>query len=63
MILGAKSLDDLLDRIDMAQRVGGQDSKVLKDVRRFRNEVKTRRAKLRSDRARQAQIVQQRAGA
>ena len=62
VILGAKSLDDLLDRIDMAQRVGGQDSKVLRDVRRFRDEVKTRRTKLRSDRAKQAIIVQQRAG-
>ncbi len=61
MILGAKSLDDLLDRLDMAQRVGGQDSKVLRDVKRFRNEVQTRRAKLRSDRARQAQIVDERA--
>ena len=61
VILGAKSLDDLLDRLDMAQRVGGQDSQVLKDVRRFRNEVQTRRAKLRSDRSRQAQIVSERA--
>jgi peptidoglycan DL-endopeptidase CwlO len=61
VILGAKSLDDLLDRLDMAQRVGGQDSKVLKDVRRFRNEVQTRRAKLRSDRSRQAEIVDERA--
>jgi cell wall-associated NlpC family hydrolase len=57
VILGAKSLDDLLDRLDMASRVGGQDSEVLADVRRFRNEVRTRRAKLRSDRARQAQVV------
>jgi peptidoglycan DL-endopeptidase CwlO len=61
VILGAKSLDDLLDRIDMAQRVGGQDSQVLRDVKRFRSEVETRRAKLRSDRARQAQIVDERA--
>ena len=61
VILGAKSLDDLLDRLDMAQRVGGQDAQVLTDVRRFRNEVQTRRAKLRSDRARQAQVVAERA--
>jgi peptidoglycan DL-endopeptidase CwlO len=61
VILGAKSLDDLLDRLEMAQRVGGQDSKVLKDLKRFRKEVQTRRAKLRSDRSRQAQIVGQRA--
>jgi cell wall-associated NlpC family hydrolase len=61
VILGARSLDDLLDRLDMAQRVGGQDAQVLNDVRRFRNEVRTRRAKLESDRARQARIVADRA--
>ncbi|HET7368930.1 MAG TPA: NlpC/P60 family protein [Gaiella sp.] len=61
VILGAKSLDDLLDRLDMAQRVGGQDSRVLAEVRRFRGEVQTRGAKLRSDRARQAQVVADRA--
>jgi cell wall-associated NlpC family hydrolase len=61
VILGAKSLDDLLDRLDMASRVGGQDAQVLQDVRRFRNEVKLRRAKLRSDRARQAEVVAGRA--
>jgi cell wall-associated NlpC family hydrolase len=61
VILGAKSLDDLLDRLDMAQRVGGQDAQVLTDVRRFQNEVRTRRAKLRSDRAQQAQVVAERA--
>jgi peptidoglycan DL-endopeptidase CwlO len=61
VILGAKSLDDLLDRLDMAQRVGGQDSRVLGEVRRFRSEVVTRRHKLRSDRARQAQVVSDRA--
>jgi peptidoglycan DL-endopeptidase CwlO len=61
VILGAKSLDDLLDRLDVAQRVGGQDSQVLKDVRHFRDEVKTRRAKLRDDRRLQAQVVAERA--
>jgi cell wall-associated NlpC family hydrolase len=61
VILGAKSLDDLLDRLDIAQRVGGQDSEVLTEVRQFRGEVKTRRAKLHNDRARQAQVVSQRA--
>ena len=60
VILGAQSLDDLLDRLDMAQRVGGQDAQVLRG-RQFRTEVKTRRAKLRSDRERQAQVVAERA--
>jgi cell wall-associated NlpC family hydrolase len=61
VILGAKSLDDLLDRIDVAQRVGGQDSRVVGEVRRFRTEVVTRGERLRTDRARQAQVVGERA--
>jgi cell wall-associated NlpC family hydrolase len=61
VILGAKSLDDLLARIDVAQRVGGQDSRVVTEVRRFRTEVQTRGEKLRHDRARQAQVVAERA--
>jgi cell wall-associated NlpC family hydrolase len=61
VILGAKSLDDLLDRLDMAERVGGQDAQVLHDVRKFRNEVRKRGVQLRSDRARQAQVVAERA--
>lgn len=61
VILGAKSLDDLLDRLDIAERVGGQDSRVLGQVSRFRTEVETRRGKLREDRERQAQVVSERA--
>jgi cell wall-associated NlpC family hydrolase len=61
VILGAQSLDDLLARLDVAQQVGAQDASVLRDVKRFRKEVQTRRAKLRSSRERQAAIVASRA--
>jgi len=61
VILGARSLDDLLDRLDIAQAVGGQDAEVLADVKQFGNEVRTRRAKLSGDRSRQAQVVVDRA--
>lgn len=61
VILGAQSLDDLLDRLDMAEAVGGQDAQVLADVKQFRNEVETRRSKLTNDRARQAEVVARRA--
>ena len=61
VILGAQSLDDLLGRLDMVQRVGNQDAKVLKDVTQFRKEVKQRRANLTRARASQARIVEQRA--
>ncbi len=57
VILGAQSLDDLLARLDVAQRVGQQDSKVLRDVKRFGREVKQRRARLAAARKSQAAIV------
>jgi cell wall-associated NlpC family hydrolase len=61
IILGAQNLDDLLGRLDMVQRVGDQDAKVLGDVQQFRKEVTQRRAKLKSARARQAEVVSERA--
>jgi peptidoglycan DL-endopeptidase CwlO len=60
VILGAQNLDDLLGRLDMVQRVGDQDAKVLGDVKQFRKEVKQRRANLKSARTKQASIVAQR---
>jgi cell wall-associated NlpC family hydrolase len=61
VILGAQNLDDLLGRLDMVQRVGDQDAQVLKAVKQFRREVKTRRVKLNAARGEQARIVAQRA--
>ncbi len=60
VILGAESLDDLLSRIDMVQRVGEQDADVVKKVRKFRREVKERRSRLSSARIRQAEVVAER---
>jgi cell wall-associated NlpC family hydrolase len=61
VILGAESLDDLLNRLDVVQTVGGQDAAVLKDVKVFRREVVERRARLRTARATQARVVSERA--
>lgn len=61
VILGAQSLDDLLGRLEVVQRVGNQDAKVLKDVTQFRKEVKQRRENLTRARASQARIVAERA--
>ena len=57
VLLGAESLDDLLNRMDAVERVSDQDARVLREVKSFRAEVKQR--KLRLDRARtaQAQVV------
>lgn len=61
VILGAKSLDDVLNRLDVVERVGDQDARVLSDVKRFRTEVRERRNKLEAARERQADVVSERA--
>ena len=61
VLLGAESLEDLLNRLDVAEAVGAQDAKVLGDVKQFRREVTERRERLRQDRAAQAEVVAQRA--
>ena len=61
IILGAESLDDLLNRLDAVQRVGDKDSRVLADVTAFRQEVQERRARLKTARAEQSRVVAERA--
>jgi cell wall-associated NlpC family hydrolase len=57
VLLGAKSLDDLLNRIDAVSRVSDQDARILKDVRAFRVEVQHRANVLKRAHAQQAQVV------
>ncbi len=61
VVLGAKSLDDLLGRLEVIDHVGRQDARVLKSVKKFRAEVKIRRAKLKEARAKQTKVVEARA--
>jgi cell wall-associated NlpC family hydrolase len=61
VLLGAESLEDLLNRLDVAEAVGAQDAKVLGDVKQFRREVTERRERLKKDRAAQAEVVSERA--
>jgi cell wall-associated NlpC family hydrolase len=61
VLLGSKSLDDVIARIDAIQRVSSQDSRILTAVREYRRQVQTHRAKLRDARAEQAQTVADRA--
>jgi cell wall-associated NlpC family hydrolase len=61
VLLGAKSLDDLVDRLEAVRRVGAQDSQVLRDVKQFRAEVIHRKAKLQKAQAAQVRVVAQRA--
>jgi peptidoglycan DL-endopeptidase CwlO len=61
VLLGSKSLDDIVVRLDAIQRVSSQDARILAEVKQYRREVQTRRAKLRDARADQVQIVADRA--
>ncbi|MDF2753003.1 MAG: glycoside hydrolase [Gaiellaceae bacterium] len=57
VLLGASSLDELLDRIETANRVSDQDATTLDQVIRYRAQVKRERLQLKKARVAQAQIV------
>ena len=61
VILGAKSLDDLLDRVDLAQRVTAQDAEIAGEAKALRERVAKREKQLTAARERQATVVAQRA--
>ena len=61
VILGAKSLDDLLDRVDLAQRVTAQDAEIAREAKALRERVAKREKELAASRERQASVVGQRA--
>lgn len=61
VLLGAESLDDLLNRLDAVDRVSAQDTRVLKEVKAFKAEVQKRKAKLKQARIVQAREVAARA--
>ena len=57
ILLGAQSLDDLINRLDAEKRVTKQDATVLHDVKAFRREVEIRQQRLTNARASQTQVV------
>jgi peptidoglycan DL-endopeptidase CwlO len=61
VLLGATSLEDVVNRLDAIQRVSNQDSRILSAVKLYRKEVLQRRSQLQDARAKQADLVQQRA--
>jgi peptidoglycan DL-endopeptidase CwlO len=61
VILGSRSLDDIIARLDAIERVSSQDTRILRTVKQYRKEVETRRENLREARADQAQIVAEQA--
>ena len=61
VLLGARSLDDIVSRLDAIERVSGQDARVLREVKKFKREVETSRARLQEARSDQARIVAEQA--
>jgi peptidoglycan DL-endopeptidase CwlO len=63
VILGAKSIDDLVNRIETVQSVSSQDVKVMRQVISFKRQVVVHRRTLSRDRHAQKILVRQRAEA
>jgi cell wall-associated NlpC family hydrolase len=63
VILGAKSLDDMITRIDSAKNVTSLDARVLSEVTSFRRDVVVHRQKLSQAKAEQEHLVAVRAAA
>jgi peptidoglycan DL-endopeptidase CwlO len=63
VLLGSSSLDDMLSRMDAADRVSQQDTLVLRQVVSLRREIQRRQRELRHAHATQAAVVAQRAAA
>ena len=61
VVLGASSLDDMINRIDSAKRVTDLDTNVLSQVKRFKAVVKQNGEKLAKQREAERRIVAQRA--
>ena len=61
IILGAESLDDLLDRIEATERIAEQDSRLAKQAQELRMRVAKREKQLTAARAQQAVAVERRA--
>jgi cell wall-associated NlpC family hydrolase len=61
VILGAKSLDDVIARIDTASRVSSLDSRVLREVKQFKTAVKRHEHELAVANAAQERLVAERA--
>ena len=61
VLLGATSLDDLLNRLETVDRVSELDARVLADVSAFRAQVQRRKGELARARSAQAEVVAARA--
>src|SRR4051812_12768745 len=60
VLLGASSLDDLVNRFNTANRISAQDSTVLGQVKHYDGEVKAREVRLKHAKAEAAALVRER---
>jgi peptidoglycan DL-endopeptidase CwlO len=63
VLLGAKSLDDVISRLDTANRVSDQDAQVLREVKLFKHQMAVRGAALQRAHRTQQRVVADRAAA
>jgi peptidoglycan DL-endopeptidase CwlO len=61
VLLGASSIEELINRVDTIDRVSEQDARIIREVRTFRAEVRRREAELERARAEQERVVAERA--
>ena len=61
VLLGSKSLDDMLSRLEAVNRVSNQDTRVLNEVRTFRKAVQLREVQLKKAHEAQAGLVAEKA--
>jgi cell wall-associated NlpC family hydrolase len=61
VLIGATSIEDLIERLDTSTRVSDQSAQVLREVKAFRVDVRTRRARLKHAHVEQARLVAERA--
>ena len=61
VLIGATSIEDLIERLDTSTRVSDQSAQVLREVKAYRVDVRTRRAALKHAHVEQARLVAERA--
>jgi cell wall-associated NlpC family hydrolase len=61
VILGARSLDEVITRLEAIDRVSSQDGALLDQVKRYRAEVEARRTELKDAREEQSRLVAEKA--
>ena len=61
VLLGSRSLSELLERVDTISRVSAEDSRVISEIRSYRAEIKRREKKLAIARVQQEQVLAERA--